>query len=103
MKLILAFVIAATPALSQEMLVIEFQNSSTRSVDIMGVFPVDAAGNSVEDNIGSFQGLAPGKTASVELASFKCEIVEIGARFSDGEEVYGRTDLCKNHIIILHD
>jgi hypothetical protein len=42
------------------MLVIEFQNSSTRSVDIMGVFPVDAAGNSVEDNIVSFQGLATG-------------------------------------------
>ncbi len=98
MKLALAFVLLTGPAFGQDKISIDFQNTSTQKVSIMGVYP-----EAVDDNLGSAFEIAPGETRTVDLGLTRCMRVEIGARFADGEEVWGHTDLCKNRTIILHD
>lgn len=102
MKLAFAFLLLATPAVAFDFQSIEFRNTSAQKVSIMGVYPVHK-GKVIDDNLGSAFEIGAGKTVTVELASTVCTRVEIGARFEDGEEVWGQTDLCRNRVIILHD
>ncbi len=103
MKRVLALLLLTTPALADEQIVIEFQNKASQSAEIMGIFPVNEAGEFVDDNVGTAEAFGPGETVTIVTALIRCMKVDVGARFADGEEVWGRTDLCKNRTLILHD
>ena len=95
----------AAPAGAEERIVLSITNSSARAVTGFSVFAMDQkTGQIIDDNLGAVIDPIPaGASHDLRISLFRCEKVHLWARFSDGEEVSGQTDLCRNRKIILHD
>lgn len=102
---LLVALLCATPAMADDPLTLTIKNTSSRAVAGFSVYPVDTkTGLVVDDNMGGIvDPIAPGASHVLQLSLIKCDVVEMWARFADGEEVSGRTDLCRNRTILLHD
>jgi hypothetical protein len=94
----------SVPAAADQ-LVLTIQNTSDRAVTGFSVFAMDqVTGEAIEDNLGAIiDPIAAGKTHKLQISLFECQKVYLWARFSDGEEITGRTDLCQSRTIRLHD
>lgn len=106
MKTLLACLLLATPMTAQETIKMEFTNKSQRVANIAGIFTIDENGDAIDDNVGSSDQFAPGKTVTIDLGFTRCTKVEIGAWLGDAKDpraeyVTGRTDLCTNRRMIL--
>lgn len=94
--------LAAAPVMADE--TITFENRSARVVEGISTYPVGADGRVVDDNIGAVvRPLAPGARVALGLALSRCGMIEAYVHFADGEEVRGRTDLCRNRTLIITD
>jgi hypothetical protein len=104
LKALITALLIATPAFADELLTMDFDNQSSRVVEAVSVYPVNDAGEIVDDNIGSIvDPIAPGAIRRLDLALVRCGKVWARATFAGGEEVTAETDLCRNQRLILTD
>lgn len=106
-SLCLLTAVLATGAVAAEPLTLTVKNESSRRANISGVYEV-RDGVAIDDNLGSSDPIDPGQTIIVPLTITACRKVEISAWLGvypeeNREEIYGKTDLCRNRTMILHD
>lgn len=95
------------PAFADDPITMQFRNDSSRAANISGVYEI-RNGVAIDENLGSSDPFQPGETINLELTIDGCMTVEISGWLgvypeTDREEIYGKTDLCKNRLMILHD
>lgn len=103
--LLICALLLGTPAAADDLMTLTVKNTSSRVVDGFSVYPVsERTGQVIDDNIGAIvDPIRPGASHALRLSMFECGVVQMWARFADGEEVSGRTNLCRNRTILLHD
>lgn len=104
MKAVFALLLGliSLPACAEAPVLAEIENRSAATVTSIAVYPVDAAGNPVEDNLGSSSApLPPGAIHRQALALIACGKVLVVAGLSDGGERRVGADLCQSPEIVI--
>ncbi|MBE7731928.1 hypothetical protein [Devosia faecipullorum] len=95
--------LAAVPASAQGEVSLRLMNESNRVVTSLSVYPIDADGDPVEDNLGgSYDDLAPGQAVSVQLAA-QCGPMLAVVTLADGTDMRATLDTCVSQVLRVTD
>ncbi len=98
----LAATLIAVPAMAQETTV-EVVNQSSLTVSAISGFPLDEAGDFIEDNLGGFfDDLLPGQTRIARFSG-RCGPMLAVVMLGNGGELRTNLDTCKDHTIVVSD
>lgn len=76
-------------------------NNSNKTVEAISVYPVDADGEAIGDNIGGlYEAIAPGHTAQVELSLLQCQTVLAAVTLLDGREMRANVNVCNDNLTL---
>lgn len=103
--MIRAFIFAAllvlpVPAFAED-IALTIDNQSSQAVDWVNTFPVNDAGEAVEDNLGGTGAILPGTSSTYDLASTRCELVRVFIVMADESELEADVNLCKSRVVVV--
>ena len=79
-------------------------NNSSDSIASVAIYALDAAGQPVEDVLGTLDApIEPGASASISLAMTACGPAYMRAAYGDGTPVDGTVDLCSTPTLDFND
>lgn len=102
LAVLLAFASLATPALADDY-AIKIENNASQAVSSVTVYPVNEAGEPVEDVLGSlFEPIAAGTSGDMPVYGL-CGQVLIRVLMADEDELRATIDSCSQRTIVVSD